>query len=314
MTADEARRSLSTLLQERLRLEGLLFTGIGALAEGGHLKALEAARSVLKEEPDNAKALELEKAALLSQHPESSPDALATQKRALGDWMADQRRTVRLEELLLKWPSQSFWTRLAALRAAPTTLPAERGEAYVRSVAAQATVTGTFESAPLTEVLRSLEAQAALEILLDSALRASVPAPTVRRLDARGMSLTTALDAIAADGGWAWLVAGDVLRVVPRSVEGSTDRTGAPRVQRYYDVSDLLAPGTGTPSSTAAMGESKKAFASIDAILRSLRAEVEPSVWRDDSVAKLEAVGQTLVVRASVEIHDAVRAWLARQR
>ena len=65
-------------------------------------------------------------------------------------------------------------------------------------------------------------------------------------------------------------------------------------------MSDLLAP--------------KKTFDSIDAILQKIRAEVEPTVWSDDARAHLEAVGQTLVVKASAEVHDGVKAWLARNR
>ena len=299
-TAEEVRKGLVVLLQERLRLSILLATGIEAFVADKLPESLEAARAVLKEQPDNAKALELENAALLAQRGESSADVGAAQKRALGAWLTDLRGTVRLEELLLKWPSPHFWSRLAALRAAPKAAPAPSGEAYVRTLAAQATVTGTFENEPLSDVLRSLEAQTAVEILLDSALRASVPAPTVRSLDAHGLALSAALDAIAADVGVEWKVAGDVIRVLPRSVEGSPGRTGAPLVTRYYDVSDLLAP--------------KKPFDSIDAILQKIRIEVEPSVWSDDARAHLEAVGQTLVVKASAEVHDGAKAWLARHR
>jgi len=98
MTADEARRGLAVLLQERLRVEALLVAGIEALAADKLPEALDAARAALKEEPDNAKALELEKAALHLQRSEPSAAALAAQKEPFLGWLADLRRTARLEE------------------------------------------------------------------------------------------------------------------------------------------------------------------------------------------------------------------------
>ena len=291
-TADAAavRRALVPLLRRRLEVETLLAAAFDEASAGRIPAAIERVNAAIASEPDNAVAKLLLRH-LEGVHEGRIPKGEAGEPRDLRTWIEDIRRRERIEDLLLRWPSASFWEAVKSARGdspPPFTLSRTDLDAI--------RVDLTIENASIASAARRLVAETAVEIVTAGA--GTTPA---RYLRAQSMPLSAALDALVAGTGLAWRIEGPRVEVFDAGAPPPTELK-----LRYYDVKDLAVAG-------GVKLDDEIVSTPDDVLADRVRREVRPEFWSLPG-ASIDTKNHILIVRATPAVHDRICDWLEARR
>ncbi|MCC7136890.1 MAG: hypothetical protein IT460_00505 [Planctomycetes bacterium] len=204
------------LLEEQTRLESLMFSAIDAFERGELDLAQDQAERVLEAQPDNEKARDLRETVMAVRHEKVESDRVKLEKRAFAEWRDDMESTRNLEHRILKWPSQSFWSKITNARAAQRSAFGGKkenpDEARLAAKLKTTNVNLDVEGRPFKEVVQTLQIQTGVNLYLDPRLGDDVINQNVSPIKVEQIPLEQALDMLKQTGeGVVWLVQGNVV-------------------------------------------------------------------------------------------------------
>jgi hypothetical protein len=246
---DAARLAVRSILREMFEREQKIALAIAAWEKGQVAQAHALAQEVLVEESDNEYARAI-----------ASGTAAATASRTAGDTVPEELRRIRrrvhearreplLDAWVLRWPSARTWKALtsAFAEAGVSRFPWLAPE--LDALLDRGNVTVEIADASLEEAVRRLQIETFAGIRLSSGLAAEARRLRLEDFREESRPLGKILDELVRrlPEGWTWYAARTDV-VLTRTGSEAVDR---PHVRlRYFDVKDLLAPGSTPPVSS----------------------------------------------------------------
>jgi hypothetical protein len=246
------RAALRPLLRGILRREHEIGASLQAWEQGRLADAQSMAEAVLVEEPDNLLATTIRKATVASVEGTSPGASTARELERTRARYRELERQHTLQDWVMRWPSRGTWKALAAVRkrAKPafwSALAPDLDEMLDRGG-----VTIELSDASLYEAVRRIQ----IETFADVRLARDVEEPQGRLqfvgVQAEARSLRWILDELVGSlpEGWTWVLGRE--QVVLTRAGHATASQPETRL-RYFDVKDLLVPGT-PPSELQVVG------------------------------------------------------------
>jgi len=325
-----AKQEEQRLMNEMRELEGYMGAGIEAFQRNNFDLAEDMAKRVLDRQPDNIKARELQMAAQRAQHEDMQRKYLVDEKLRFRDWLDEITATRIPQQKILKWPSQSFWSRITELRkkSRPTFGDVEvdeEAEALKRKIAGT-TVNLQVENQTFAEVIDILRVQTSFNISIDARIAPDVAENPVVGLVLSDVSMEVALDLLKSRAGSdevIWTTEGNVIRFT------SKEFVKAQLVVQIHSVADLTSGLTdfippriqlvgpddaGDEENPLFGGEGEERifpFGQISDLIELIKRSVDPNFWNENGDADIVEQGEhAMVVKATPEMQEKVDQFL----
>lgn len=323
MAAEEEKR----LLEERARLETMMFSAIDHFERDEFDAAIDQAEAVLREQPDNLKARELVDVATSARHEKVASQHREREKRLFKEWRLDMASARNLEHKILRWPSQRFWDDITRARssqrsafAGPKTDPdAARLLAKLKTTSVNLAVEGR----PFKEVVQTLQIQTGVNLLLDSRI-ADVGESSVTPINVEQIPLEQVLNIMKDTAeGLVWVVRGNVVLFTKKEfvkhdlalrthsvadlTQGLTDFK-PPRIDLVMSdqVNDEEQPLFGTEDE-----ETIKPFGGASDLVELIKSAVgEPGAWDIEGAAISNQGESAIIVKHTVDVQEQVAKFL----
>lgn len=244
---DAARAALRPILRGILEREKKLDLAFAAWGEGRFEEAQATAEEVLAEEPDNVFAEEIRRGATKGTDGAASGSTEGDVERTCS-WFEDARGEEAIEAWLMRWPSVRTWQAVKAVFAKWGVAGLGELAPDLDALLDRGSVTLEIHDESLWDAVRRLQ----IETLADIRLPEGV-AEEARRIRIRGFRevarpLRKLLEDLAMrlPEGWTWYAARRHV-VLTRMGVGVRPRAYI----RYFDVKDILWPGSGPPGRPA---------------------------------------------------------------
>jgi type II secretory pathway component GspD/PulD (secretin) len=331
--AAQAREQEAMLLQQQARLERLMGAAIEAFNRNQFLAAEEYATRILNEQPDNTKARDLQLAAQRARHDQIEGEHLKREKIAFREWMDDMNATRILQDRILKWPSKTFWDQISVARAKSRPTFGESADdpeaaALLKKVAGL-TVNLEVENQTFKEVVKTLQVQTQLNIIIDPRAATDVQDQPVTGLHLQGVALDTVLTLLQKSGGddVIWTTRGNIVMftkkdLVPKNlvvqIHSVADLTTGltdfipPTIQLVGpdSVSDEEHPLFGAEGEEPVLP-----YGTIDELIELIKSAVQPTYWSETAGADIKpSASLAIAVKASPQIQERVDQFLTDLR
>ena len=327
--AEMAREEEQRLIAEQQRLERYMGSAIEAFERDDFDGAQYYAGKVLEEQPDNTKAADLQRHARAAYHDQMEREFLIREKRAMREWMDDILATRVLQQKILKWPSQSFWDKISRLRSQSRpsfgeTVDDPEAAALMNRVKAT-TVNLQVENQEFKEVLKLVQIQTGVNIVIDPRVESDIAENPVQGLFVDDISLETVLNMMSESAGeeYVWTTKGNVVWFTSREnikktlvvdIHGVADLTTGltdfipPTIQL---VSPDMVSDEENPLFGAEGEEPILPYGTVDELIELIKNAVEPNFWEETEGADIRSSGDhAIVVKATSEIQGEVEQFL----
>ncbi|HEX5139117.1 MAG TPA: hypothetical protein VFY93_19265 [Planctomycetota bacterium] len=314
------------MLEARDRRARTLSAAIDAFNREDFDLAESYAGEVLREEPDNTVAHDVLENARRARHQEMNAAYLRELKDSFRRWQVDIEATKVPFAQILRWPSQSFWDHISAVRA--TRNVAGGGFEMTAEEQALANVLDTQkislpleEDTPFPQVVEYLSAASGVNFVIDPRAHDAVDATTVL-LQANDVTIRGALDLIllqvSGDGSIIYQISGNVVRFLKKE---DAKQNLVLRIHHVADltmgITDFIPPKitlvTASEDEEAPLfggvgDEAAQPYGTIEELTELVRATVSPQTWEQGGT--LTSQGKNIIAYAPPDVQARVAAFL----
>ena len=315
--------------REKLRIDHLMQTANAAFLRDDYAAAEEALDEVLKADPDNAEALNLQRIASKARHQQASKITREAYRTEWQDTFDELRHDTVPQNELIVFPEAEDWAVIAEhggkTFGGGRVTPESELNAAVRE-RLQKAIPVSFKDEPLSQVISHLQAVSGVNMIISPGVKNLPSEPTITLEDKNAQPIARILAITLEDLSsppLAYTIRDGVVHIITKE-EARADYT-----LQMYDIRDLtftprdyaaedynlLPSGTDAESFRKGVEDDAPApFIGADALVTLIQNNIAPDTWTADPNRTIQLMPGTLIVRQTPEVHEQITELLANLR